>query len=101
MAKPTARTPPPGDSPAGPDAVRVAVLGCGNVGSALVDMLLHDAAGIAARSGVHLTVVGVAVGNPSRSRPGVPGDLLTGDAKGLVEDPAVDVVVELIGGIEP
>jgi homoserine dehydrogenase len=79
----------------------VAVLGCGNVGSALVALLLDDAAGIETRSGVRLALTGVAVADPARPRPGVRPELVTGDAKGLVEDPAVDVVVELIGGIEP
>ena len=81
--------------------VRVAVLGCGNVGGALVGLLLGDADGIAARSGVRLELAGVAVGDPRRSRPGVPDALVTGDAKGLVADPGVDVVVELIGGLDP
>jgi homoserine dehydrogenase len=85
----------------GDDVVRVAVLGCGNVGGGLVEMLLADAAGIASRSGVRLELAGVAVGNPSRSRAGVPAELITGDAKGLVADPGVDVVVELIGGLDP
>lgn len=81
--------------------MRVAVLGCGNVGGALVALLLSEAEAIAARSGVRLELVGVAVGDPSRPRPGVPPALITGDAKGLVSDPRVDVVVELIGGVDP
>jgi homoserine dehydrogenase len=85
----------------GEAVVRVAVLGCGNVGGALVATLLADADAIAARSGVRLELVGVAVGDPSRPRPGVPAPLITGDAKGLVSDPRVDVVVELIGGVDP
>src|ERR1700688_1746958 len=85
-----------GDAP-----VRVAVLGCGTVGRALVALLLGDADAIAARSGVRLELVGVAVGDPSRRRPGVPASLITGDAKELVTDPRVDVVVELIGGVDP
>ncbi len=83
------------------DPVRVAVLGCGNVGGALVALLLQDADAIAARSGVRLELVGVAVGDPSRPRPGVPPELITGDAKALIADPGVDVVVELIGGVDP
>jgi len=82
-------------------AVRVAVLGCGNVGGALVATLLSDSDAIAQRSGVRLELVGVAVGDPARPRPGVPAALITGDAKGLVSDPRVDVVVELIGGVDP
>jgi homoserine dehydrogenase len=81
--------------------VRVAVLGCGNVGAPLVALLLDDADAIAARAGVRLELVGVAVGDPSRARPGVPASLITGDAKGLVSDPEVDLVVELIGGVDP
>jgi homoserine dehydrogenase len=81
--------------------VRVAVLGCGNVGGALVALLLADADGIAARSGVRLELVGVAVGDPSRPRPGIPTALITGDAKGLVSDPRAELVVELIGGVDP
>jgi homoserine dehydrogenase len=81
--------------------VRVAVLGCGNVGGALVALLVDESDAIAARSGVRLELAGVAVGDPSRPRPGVPAAMITGDAKGLVSDPKVDVVVELIGGVEP
>jgi homoserine dehydrogenase len=82
-------------------AVNVAVLGAGNVGGALVSLLLSDADGIEARSGVRLKLAGVAVGDPGRVRPEIPTALITGDAKALVEDPGVDVVVELIGGIDP
>jgi homoserine dehydrogenase len=81
--------------------VRVAVLGAGNVGGALVSLLLNEGDSIAARSGVRFELVGVAVGDVSRPRPGLPPTLVTGDAKGLVSDPGVDVVVELIGGLDP
>ena len=64
-------------------------------------MLLHEADLIAARSGVKLELAGVAVADAGRSRPGIPAALVTGDAKGLVADPTVDVVVELIGGLDP
>jgi homoserine dehydrogenase len=88
------------DAPATGRPIRVAVLGAGNVGGALCRMLVEDAEGIASRAGVSLELVGVAVGNPSRPRPGIPDSLITGDAKGLATDPSVDVVVELIGGVE-
>ncbi|HVE45250.1 MAG TPA: homoserine dehydrogenase [Acidimicrobiales bacterium] len=84
------------------DAVRVGVLGCGNVGSALVRLLTADGAGIAERTGVRLEVTRVAVRDPSRDRNvHLPPGCLTDDAAGLVTDPEVDVVVELIGGIDP
>lgn len=66
-----------------------------------MSLLLTEGDAIAGRSGVRFELVGVAVGDASRSRPGIPAELVTGDAKGLVSDPRVDVVVELIGGIDP
>ncbi|HEY7949110.1 MAG TPA: homoserine dehydrogenase, partial [Acidimicrobiales bacterium] len=81
--------------------VRVAILGAGNVGGALVSLLLTEGDAIEARSGMRFEVVGVAVADVDRVRPGIPAELLTGDAKGLVSDPRVDVVVELIGGTDP
>jgi homoserine dehydrogenase len=84
------------------DAVRVGVLGCGNVGAALVRLLTADGAGIAERTGVRLEVARVAVRDASRRRRvHLPSGCLTGDAAAVVTDPGVDVVVELIGGIDP
>ncbi len=81
--------------------VRVAILGAGNVGGALVSLLLTEGDAIAARSGMRFELVGVAVADAARSRPGIPAELVTGDALGLVSDPGVHVVVELIGGLDP
>lgn len=82
-------------------AVRVGVLGCGTVGGALVRLLLDDGDGIAQRSGVRLELVAVAVHDPGKPRPWLPGDLVTTDAAAVVADPSIDVVVELVGGLEP
>jgi len=82
-------------------AVRVGVLGYGNVGAALVSLLRSDGDAIAARSGVRFEVAQVAVRDPGRGRSGIPAELVTGDAKGLVTDSSIDVVVELIGGVDP
>jgi homoserine dehydrogenase len=82
--------------------VRVAVLGCGTVGAPLVEALLVRPEEIAARAGVRLELVGVAVNDLRRPRSvEVPPDVLTADAKGLVQRADVDVVVELIGGLDP
>jgi homoserine dehydrogenase len=82
--------------------VRVAVLGCGHVGSALVEILQDRAGALAVQSGAHLEVAGIAVADLGRPRGAhVPRHLLTDDAASLVADPSVDVVVELIGGLEP
>ena len=82
--------------------VRVGLLGCGNVGGALVQLLTSQADAITERTGVPLEVARVAVRTPRRS--GIPAfleDRLTTDAEGLASDPQIDVVVEVIGGVEP
>ncbi|MBW3575522.1 MAG: homoserine dehydrogenase [Actinobacteria bacterium] len=82
--------------------VRVGVLGCGNVGAALVTLLADQAASIEARSGLRLELARVAVRNLAKSRSvQLAEGILTHDAQGVVDDPDIDVVVELVGGIEP
>ena len=83
--------------------VRVGVLGYGNVGGALVRLLATDGPTIAARTGVSLEVVRLAVRDVTEDRrAGLPaGCRLTDDAEAVVIDPDVDVVVEVMGGVEP
>lgn len=82
--------------------VRVGVLGCGNVGAALVQLIGGQADTIERRTGLRLEVTRVAVRNLARDRDvELPEGVLTRDAHALVEDPDVDLVVEVIGGIEP
>ena len=83
--------------------LRVALLGCGAVGSQVFRLLGEQAGDLAARVGAPLQVAGVAVRDPAgRARAaGVPDELITTDAMGLVTRPDVDIVVEMIGGIEP
>ncbi len=78
------------------------MLGCGNVGAAFVQLVGEQADEIARRTGLHLEVTRVAVRNLSRDRDvELPEGMLTRDAHAVVADPDVDVVVEVIGGIEP
>jgi homoserine dehydrogenase len=82
--------------------VRIGVLGCGNVGSAFVALATERAKEIEARTGIHLDIVRVAVRNLSRSRDvEIDPGLMTNDALTVVTDPDIDLVVEVIGGIEP
>jgi homoserine dehydrogenase len=82
--------------------VRIGVLGCGNVGAAFVQLVADQAKEIEARTGVALEVTRVAVRNMSRDRDvELPPGVLTRDARDVVADPDIDLVVEVIGGIEP
>jgi homoserine dehydrogenase len=83
-------------------ALKVAVLGCGVVGSEVVRMLHVHRDELTQRVGASLDIVGIAVRRPARPRD-LPVDpaLFTTDAEGLAARPDVDVVIEVIGGIEP
>ncbi|TPW13348.1 MAG: hom [Acidimicrobiaceae bacterium] len=78
------------------------MLGCGNVGASLVKLIADRADAIEARTGLRLEVAAVAVRNMSRER-GVdlPDGVITRDAHAVAADPTIDIVVEVIGGIEP
>ena len=93
-------TPAP-DAPAVP-TVRVALLGCGVVGSQVARLLHEQADDLTARVGARVELVGVAVRRLGLARDvELPEELFTTDAHALVTREDVDVVVELIGGIEP
>jgi homoserine dehydrogenase len=80
----------------------VGLLGCGTVGGALVQLIAEHGDTIAARSGIRLEVVRVAVSDPGRVRPvAIAAGALTDDAAAVVAAPDVDVVVEAMGGREP
>jgi len=84
------------------ETVRVGLLGCGNVGAPLVELIGSQAEEIAARTGVRLEIGRVAVRSVAKKRSvSVPAHVLTHDAASVVEDPDIDVVVEVMGGIEP
>ncbi len=83
--------------------LNVALLGCGVVGSDVVRLLHEHADDIAQRSGAHLRIVGIAVRDADKLRGALPVDasVFTTDAQSLAAREDVDVVIELIGGIEP
>ena len=89
-------------SPTESNVVRIGVLGCGNVGAALIDVVRTRADAVEQRTGIRLEIARVAVRNMSAPRDVEVGeDVLTRDAMGVVTDPGIDIVVESIGGIEP
>jgi homoserine dehydrogenase len=81
--------------------LRVVLLGCGIVGTAVARLLTENAGDLTERVGRPLEIVGVAVRRPDkdRSETGVDASLFTTDAQELVT--RADVVIEVIGGIEP
>ena len=82
--------------------VRVGLIGFGTIGTGVVKLLQRNQAQIRARLGTRLTLARIADLDLRTDR-GVKVDrrLLTTNAAALIEDPAVDIVVELVGGYEP
>ena len=97
----SSQTRPAAGGEAGVRTLKVALLGCGGVGSEVYRLLGRQAADLEARIGVPLEVAGVAVRGPPERGVEVDPALLTGDAMELATRPGVDIVVEVIGGIEP
>lgn len=79
--------------------VRIALLGCGTVGSGVARLLVNSTSSVPARSAVDYWLAGIAVRSLAKPRPAeIPLDLFTEDARALVDDPTIDVVIECIGG---
>ncbi|MFF7871780.1 homoserine dehydrogenase [Streptomyces qaidamensis] len=81
--------------------LKVALLGCGVVGSEVARIMTTHADDLTARIGAPVELAGVAVRRPDRVREGIAPELVTTDATALVKRGDIDVVVEVIGGIEP
>lgn len=81
--------------------LKVALLGCGVVGSEVARIMTTTADDLTARIGAPVELAGIAVRRAGRVRPGVPEHLITTDAEALINRGDIDVVVEVVGGIEP
>jgi homoserine dehydrogenase len=80
----------------------IGLIGCGTVGGAFVELLTERREIIATRTGVELTIGQIAVRSPEKYRDrGIAAELFTDDPQSVVENPEIDVVVELIGGLDP
>lgn len=82
-------------------SLKVGMLGCGVVGSNVARLLHEDSGDFAARSGATLTLAKVAVKNASIKRDNIDQSIVTTDAHSIVTDPSIDIVIEVMGGIEP
>lgn len=82
------------------ESIRVALLGLGTVGRGVFRMLEENSASIRAKAGLPVELVRIGVRDLGRVR-GIEFPHLTDDARSIVQDPNIDVVIELIGGIDP
>ncbi len=79
--------------------VRIALLGCGTVGGGVARLLVNATSLVPARSGVDYWLAGIAVRSLIKARPPeLAPSLFTENARALASDPAIDVVIECIGG---
>ena len=81
--------------------LKVGMLGCGVVGSQIARLLVENKSDLTSRAGANLELVKVAVKNINAKREGISSSLLTDDAKSVVNDPEIDLIIEVIGGIAP
>ncbi|NDE72117.1 MAG: homoserine dehydrogenase, partial [Actinobacteria bacterium] len=79
----------------------IGMLGCGVVGSHVARLLAEDSGDFAARSGANLLLAKVAVRDTKKKRDHISEQILTTDANSLVADPAIDIIIEVMGGIDP
>lgn len=82
--------------------VKIGLIGLGNVGCGTVRALAENREAIERKVGVRLEVKRICVLHPDKPRPiEFDRSLLTTDAAQVTDDPEIDIVAELIGGIEP
>jgi len=79
--------------------LRVGMLGFGVVGGEVARLIIANQKDLTARSGAHLDLVKIGVRN--LARPNVAKELLTTDLDSIVKDASIDLIIEVIGGIEP
>jgi homoserine dehydrogenase len=81
--------------------LKVGMLGCGIVGSQVARLLIENKDDLSSRAGAALTLVKVGVRDPKSKKYGIKDELLTADLKSIVNDPEIDLIIEVLGGIEP
>ncbi len=82
--------------------IKVGLLGCGTVGSGVVELLKNNAEIISRRTGDKIELKKVLDKDLDKCRAlGIDEDKITGDIEDILQDDEIDIVVELIGGIEP
>ena len=80
--------------------VRIGMLGCGVVGASVARLLLADSAELSTRAGVKMELSRIAV-RTIKEHEGINAKLFTNDPFSVINDPEIDLIIELIGGIDP
>ena len=81
--------------------LKVGMLGCGTVGSQVARLMVANKADLTSRAGAQLELVKVAARDASVKREGISSNLITEDAQSVVNDPSIDLIIEVMGGISP
>src|SRR4051812_11734778 len=91
---------PPESTARSPRILRVGILGFGTVGTGAYRMLQDNRDEITRKVGFPIDVVRIGIKDASKSRI-LPSEIFTTDLVSIVNDPQIDVILELIGGVEP
>lgn len=84
------------------EAVKIGLIGSGTIGSGVLDLFKNNRERISEKIGVNLVLEKVADRDISRLRAlQLPEEVITSSAEDVIQDPEIDIVIELIGGIEP
>ena len=81
--------------------IKVALLGAGTVGGGVYKLVERRAAEMPDKVGAELKITKVLVKNLQKKREGIPTEVLTDDWEGIIHDPEISIVIELMGGVEP
>ena len=81
--------------------IKAALLGAGTVGGGVYKLVERRSAEMQAKVGADLKITKVMVKNLQKKREGIPPEVLTDDWEGIINDPEISIVIELMGGVEP
>ena len=81
--------------------IKAALLGAGTVGGGVYKLVERRAAELPDKVGAELKITKVLVKNLQKKREGIPSEVLTDDWEGIIHDPEISIVIELMGGVEP
>ena len=84
-----------------PKNIQIGMLGCGVVGGQVAALLEKNNAELSTRAGATLVLKKIAVRDIKSAREGINPALLTTDAKSVINDPEIDIIIEVMGGIDP